>query len=134
MVSIFPCVKKNFRNALELAKKTILFHLFSSMQQAGISVGGGLLVEMKRAKPVKVLLLLHVAELVNTISYKIKQILNLLSWRWMEQLLEPPSKYGFGSCSMYCIWPSKFIQAFVGVDSALTLGGLFLPHKIAQCN
>ena len=113
--------------ALELAEKdaSVSFILINAMGKV-FSVGGDL-VEMKRAVDEDDIdSLARIAELVNTISYKIKQIPKPV-------IMEVDGAVAGAAANMalavdFCIASdkSKFIQAFVGVGLAPDAGGLFL--------
>ena len=113
--------------ALELAEKdaSVSFVLINAMGKV-FSVGGDL-VEMKRAVDEDDIdSLARIAELVNTISYKIKQIPKPI-------IMEVDGAVAGAAANMalavdFCIASdkAKFIQAFVGVGLAPDAGGLFL--------
>ena len=113
--------------ALELAEKdaSVSFILINAMGKV-FSVGGDL-VEMKRAVDEDDIdSLARIAELVNTISYKIKQIPKPI-------IMEVDGAVAGAAANMalavdFCIASdkAKFIQAFVGVGLAPDAGGLFL--------
>ena len=113
--------------ALELAEKdaSVSFILINAMGKV-FSVGGDL-VEMKRAVDEDDIdSLARIAELVNTISYKIKQIPKPI-------IMEVDGAVAGAAANMalavdFCIATdkAKFIQAFVGVGLAPDAGGLFL--------
>ena len=113
--------------ALELAEKdaSVSFILINAMGKV-FSVGGDL-VEMKRAVDEDDIdSLTRIAELVNTISYKIKQIPKPV-------IMEVDGAVAGAAANMalavdFCIASdkAKFIQAFVGVGLAPDAGGLFL--------
>ena len=113
--------------ALELAKKdaSVSFVLINAAGKV-FSVGGDL-VEMKRAVDEDdIASLTQIAELVNTISYKIKQIPKPV-------IMEVDGAVAGAAANMalavdFCIASdkAKFIQAFVGVGLAPDAGGLFL--------
>ena len=113
--------------ALELAEKddSVSFVLINAAGKV-FSVGGDL-VEMKRAVDEDDIdSLTRIAELVNTISYKIKQIPKPV-------IMEVDGAVAGAAANMalavdFCIASdkSKFIQAFVGVGLAPDAGGLFL--------
>jgi len=113
--------------ALELAEKdaSVSFILINAMGKV-FSVGGDL-VEMKRAVDEDDIdSLARIAELVNTISYKIKQIPKPV-------IMEVDGAVAGAAANMalavdFCIASdkAKFIQAFVGVGLAPDAGGLFL--------
>ena len=113
--------------ALELAEKdaSVSFILINAMGKV-FSVGGDL-VEMKRAVDEDDIdSLARIAELVNTISYKIKQIPKPI-------VMEVDGAVAGAAANMalavdFCIATdkAKFIQAFVGVGLAPDAGGLFL--------
>jgi len=107
--------------ALELAEKddSVSFILINAAGKV-FSVGGDL-VEMKRAVDEDdIASLTRIAELVNTISYKIKQI--------PKPVIMEVDGAVAGAAADFCIASdkSKFIQAFVGVGLAPDAGGLFL--------
>ena len=113
--------------ALELAEKdaSVSFILINAIGKV-FSVGGDL-VEMKRAVDEDDIdSLARIAELVNTISYKIKQIPKPV-------IMEVDGAVAGAAANMalavdFCIATdkAKFIQAFVGVGLAPDAGGLFL--------
>ena len=113
--------------ALELAEKdtSVSFILINAAGKV-FSVGGDL-VEMKRAVDEDdIASLTQIAELVNTISYKIKQIPKPV-------IMEVDGAVAGAAANMalavdFCIASdkAKFIQAFVGVGLAPDAGGLFL--------
>ena len=113
--------------ALELAEKdaSVSFILINAIGKV-FSVGGDL-VEMKRAVDEDDIdSLARIAELVNTISYKIKQIPKPI-------IMEVDGAVAGAAANMalavdFCIASdkAKFIQAFVGVGLAPDAGGLFL--------
>ncbi|MFS9320232.1 enoyl-CoA hydratase [Streptococcus infantis] len=113
--------------ALELAEKdaSVSFVLINAAGKV-FSVGGDL-VEMKRAvEKDDISSLTQIAELVNTISYKIKQIPKPV-------IMEVDGAVAGAAANMalavdFCIASdrAKFIQAFVGVGLAPDAGGLFL--------
>ena len=113
--------------ALELAEKddSVSFILINAAGKV-FSVGGDL-VEMKRAVDEDDIdSLTRIAELVNTISYKIKQIPKPV-------IMEVDGAVAGAAANMalavdFCIASdkAKFIQAFVGVGLAPDAGGLFL--------
>ena len=113
--------------ALELAEKdaSVSFILINAAGKV-FSVGGDL-VEMKRAVDEDDIdSLARIAELVNTISYKIKQIPKPV-------IMEVDGAVAGAAANMalavdFCIATdkAKFIQAFVGVGLAPDAGGLFL--------
>ena len=113
--------------ALELAEKdaSVSFILINAAGKV-FSVGGDL-VEMKRAvEEDDIASLTQIAELVNTISYKIKQIPKPV-------IMEVDGAVAGAAANMalavdFCIASdkAKFIQAFVGVGLAPDAGGLFL--------
>ena len=113
--------------ALELAEKeaSVSFILINAAGKV-FSVGGDL-VEMKRAVDEDdIASLTRIAELVNTISYKIKQIPKPV-------IMEVDGAVAGAAANMalavdFCIASdkAKFIQAFVGVGLAPDAGGLFL--------
>ena len=113
--------------ALELAEKdaSVLFVLIDAAGKV-FSVGGDL-VEMKRAVDEDdIASLTQIAELVNTISYKIKQIPKPV-------IMEVDGAVAGAAANMalavdFCIASdkAKFIQGFVGVGLAPDAGGLFL--------
>ena len=113
--------------ALELAEKdaSVSFILINATGKV-FSVGGDL-VEMKRAVDEDDIdSLARIAELVNTISYKIKQIPKPI-------IMEVDGAVAGAAANMalavdFCIASdkAKFIQAFVGVGLAPDAGGLFL--------
>ena len=113
--------------ALELAEKdaSVSFIIINAMGKV-FSVGGDL-VEMKRAVDEDDIdSLARIAELVNTISYKIKQIPKPI-------IMEVDGAVAGAAANMalavdFCIASdkAKFIQAFVGVGLAPDAGGLFL--------
>lgn len=113
--------------ALELAEKdaSVSFVLINAAGKV-FSVGGDL-VEMKRAVDEDdIASLTQIAELVNTISYKIKQIPKPV-------IMEVDGAVAGAAANMalavdFCIASdkAKFIQAFVSVGLAPDAGGLFL--------
>jgi len=113
--------------ALELAEKdaSVSFIIINAAGKV-FSVGGDL-VEMKRAVDEDDIdSLTQIAELVNTISYKIKQIPKPV-------IMEVDGAVAGAAANMalavdFCIASdkAKFIQAFVGVGLAPDAGGLFL--------
>ena len=113
--------------ALELAEKdaSVSFILINAIGKV-FSVGGDL-VEMKRAVDEDDIdSLARIAELVNAISYKIKQIPKPI-------IMEVDGAVAGAAANMalavdFCIASdkAKFIQAFVGVGLAPDAGGLFL--------
>ena len=113
--------------ALELAEKdaSVSFILINAIGKV-FSVGGDL-VEMKRAVDEDDIdSLARIAELVNTISYRIKQIPKPI-------IMEVDGAVAGAAANMalavdFCIASdkAKFIQAFVGVGLAPDAGGLFL--------
>ena len=113
--------------ALELAEKdSAVSYILINARGKVFSVGGDL-VEMKRAVDEDdIASLAQIAELVNAISYKIKQIPKPV-------IMEVDGAVAGAAANMalavdFCIASdkAKFIQAFVGVGLAPDAGGLFL--------
>ena len=113
--------------ALELAEKdSAVSYILINARGKVFSVGGDL-VEMKRAVDEDdIASLAQIAELVNAISYKIKQIPKPV-------IMEVDGAVAGAAANMvvaadFCIATekSRFIQAFVGVGLAPDAGGLFL--------
>ena len=113
--------------ALELAEKdSAVSYILINARGKVFSVGGDL-VEMKRAVDEDdIASLAQIAELVNAISYKLKQIPKPV-------IMEVDGAVAGAAANMalavdFCIASdkAKFIQGFVGVGLAPDAGGLFL--------
>ena len=113
--------------ALTLAEEDSAVHFILINANGKVFSVGGDLVEMKRAVDEDdILSLTKIAELVNTISYKIKQIAKPV-------LMEVDGAVAGAAANMavaadFCLATdkAKFIQAFVGVGLAPDAGGIHL--------
>ena len=121
--------------ALELAEKdSAVSYILINAAGKVFSVGGDL-VEMKRAVDEDdIASLTQIAELVNTISYKIKQIPKPV-------IMEVDGAVAGAVANMalavdFCIASdkAKFIQAFVGVGLAPDASGLWFMERLGQRN